>query len=131
MRSVRRVVFVAVVSILLLIGLLGVYSYQLDHRAERIFRISYKFSTRDHAPTLVDLRQQFGADLKQPDPCTAWGCKYEVILTNRVLAMIHLSLPTALSSSFWVKDNTVQENVVELWTVSRVAYVDAKYCNEL
>jgi hypothetical protein len=122
MRSVRRVVFVAVVSILLLIGLLGVYSYQLDHRAERIFRISYEFSTRDHAPTLVDLRQQFGADLKQPDPCTAWGCKYEVILTNRVLAMIHLSLP---------KDNTVQENVVELWTVSRVAYVDAKYCNEL
>jgi hypothetical protein len=117
------------VSGLVLVGVLGAYSHQVEHRAERIFRISYEFSTRD-APTLDDLRHQFGADLKQPDPCTPWGCKYEVTLTNRVLATIHLSLPTALSSSFWVKDSTVQENVVELWTVNRVAYVDAKYCNE-
>lgn len=113
-----------------MISALSAYSHQVKHRAERIFRISYEFSTKDHPPTLDDLRQQFGADLKQPDACTAWGCKYEVTLTNRALATIHLSLPTALSSSFWVKDNTVQENVVELWTVNRVAYVDAKYCNE-
>ncbi len=130
MRNVRRGIIVAIVSGLLLIGVLGAYSHRVEHRAERIFRISYEFSTKDHAPTLDDLRQQFGPDLKQPDPCMAWGCKYEVTLTNRLLATIHLSRPTALSSSFWVKDNVVQENVVELWTINRVAYVDAKYCNE-
>ena len=97
--------------------------------------MSYELSTQSHAPTLGNLRQQFGTELKQPDPCTASGCKYEVMLSNRALARLRLSPYTALSSSFWVKNDAVQENVVELWTVSRQgrvigAYVDAKYCKE-
>jgi hypothetical protein len=57
------------------------------------------------------------------------------MLSNRALARLHLSPYTAFSSSFWVKDDLVQENVLQLWTVNRqgrmiVAYVDAKYCEE-
>jgi hypothetical protein len=49
--------------------------------------------------------------------------------------MVHLSQHTSLSSSFWVKDDIVQENVMQLWTVNGqgrmiVAYVDHKYCKE-
>jgi hypothetical protein len=133
MRSVRRITLVAIVSALLLIAALGVYPHYLRSSAEKIFRVSHELSTRNHPPTLGDLRQQFGADLKQPDPCMASGCKYEVMLSNRALARIRLIPYTALSSSFWVKDDVVQENVAELWTVNRegrmiVAYVDAKYC---
>jgi hypothetical protein len=70
------------VSAILLIGVLSVYSHHVNRRAEEIFHKSYELSTRSHVPTLGDLRQLFGADLKQPDPCTPWGCKYEATLSN-------------------------------------------------
>jgi hypothetical protein len=100
---------------------------------ETVLHESYELSTGEHAPTLGDLRQRFGTELKQPDPCTASGCKYEIMLSNRALAKLHLSPYTALSSSFWVRNDLVQENMLELWTLNRqgriiVAYVDAKYC---
>ncbi len=133
MRIAPRIALVAVVSVLLCVGALRIYSHQLKGRAETVLRESYELSTGKRAPTLGDLRQRFGTELKQPDPCTASGCKYEIMLSNRALARLHLATYAALSSSFWVRDDLVQENDLSLWTVNRqgrmiVAYVDAKYC---
>lgn len=133
MRIVPRIALVAIVSVLLCVVAHYIYSHRLKGRAETVLRESYELSNGDHTPTLGDLRQRFGTELKQPDPCTASGCKYEIMLSNRALARLHLSPYTALRSSFWVRDDLVQENVLELWTVNRlghviVAYVDAKYC---
>jgi hypothetical protein len=133
MRNGLRILLVGIASLLFVVGAVGIYSHQLRRSAERIVRTSYEFSKRDYAPTLDDLRQQFGSELKQPDQCTASGCKYEVTLSNRALARLHLFPYSALSSSFWVKDNSVQENDLSLWTSNRegrmiLAYVDTKYC---
>jgi len=135
MRIVRRIALVVIVSVLLIVGSVRICSQQLKRTAERVVHVSYELSIRDHAPTLGDLRQQFGTELKQADPCTASGCKYEVTLSNRAFARLHLYPYAAISSSFWVKDDAVQENVVELWTANHEgrmigAYVDAKYCKE-
>jgi hypothetical protein len=128
------IVLVAIISLLLCVVALHIYSHQLKGRAEKVLSESYEFSTGKHAPTLADLRQRFGTELKQPDPCTASGCKYEIMLSNRALARLHLSPYTALRSSFWVRDDSVQENVLQLWTLNRkgrmmVAYADARYCD--
>ena len=133
MRIVPRIVLVAVASVLLCVGALCIYSHQLKGRAGTVLRESYELSTGKAAPTLGDLRQRFGTALKQPDPCTASGCKYEIMLSNLALARLHLAPYTALSSSFWVRNDLVEENDMSLWTVNRqgrmiVAYVDAKYC---
>jgi hypothetical protein len=135
MRIVRRITPIAIVSVLLILGGVCICLHQLKRSAERVVRVSYELSTGGRVPTLVDLRQRFGTDLKQTDPCTAFGCKYEVMLSNLAFARIHLYPYAALSSSFWVKDGVVQENVVQLWTANRggrmiVANVDAKYCKE-
>lgn len=133
MRISLRVLLVGIALLVFVFGAVGIYSYQLRRGAERVVRASYEFSKRDHAPTLGDLRQQFGNELKQPDPCTAFGCKYEVTLSNRALARFHLFSYSVLSSSFWVKDDSVQENDLVLWTANRqgrmiLTYVTAKYC---
>jgi len=133
MRIVPRIALFAIVSVLLSVVALHIYSRHVKGRAETVLRESYELSRGEHAPTLSDLRQRFGTELKQSDPCIASGCKYEIMLSNRALAKLYLSPYTTLSSSFWVRDDLVQENVLELWTVNRqgrgiVAYVDAKYC---
>lgn len=58
-----------------------------------------------------------------------------VRLSNRMLSKLRLAPYAVFRSSFWVRDNVLEENVLELWTVSRhggmvLAYVDAKYCKE-
>src|SRR5207302_4771673 len=81
MRIVRRLAVVAT-ALMLLLGALGIYSHQLKRSADGVIRVSYELSKRDRTPTIADLRQQFGSELKQPDPCTPSGCKYEVMLSN-------------------------------------------------
>jgi hypothetical protein len=50
-----------------------------------------------------------------------------------LLARFHLAQFTTLKSTFWVRNGTVDENVIEFWTVRGdggmiLAYTDAKYC---
>jgi hypothetical protein len=134
MRAIRRIAVGAVLLTLVLVVSLVIYSNRLERSAEKVVRISYELSQREFRPTLEDLRQQFGTPLKQSAACTASGCGYEVTLSNRALSELRLVPYTALRSSFWVRDNILEENVLELWTVSRrgrmvLAYVDAKYCD--
>jgi hypothetical protein len=93
-----------------------------------ISECAYELSTGKHAPTLGDLHERFGIELKQPDSGTASGCKYEIMLSNRALAGLHLSPYTALSSSFWVRDDLVQENVLQLWDRERQRPHDRGLC---
>jgi hypothetical protein len=115
-------------TVVLVVSLV-IYSNRLERSAEKVVRTSYELSQGKFRPTLEDLRQQFGTGLKQYAACTASGCGYEVTLSNRVLSELRLVPYTALRSSFWVRDDKLDENVLELWTVRIVAYVDAKYCD--
>lgn len=135
MKVLGRLAVFGLASILMCLGVLAIFLHRLNGAAERILATSYQLSTQDHPPTLRDLQRRFGNELVQPDPCIASGCKYEVIVSNLPLAQIRLLPYAALSSSFWVKDNAVEENVVQLWTRNRggrmiLAYADARYCEE-
>jgi hypothetical protein len=133
-RTLQRIVVVGVLLILFLVVALFIYSKKLKHSAEKVVRVSYELSQRESSPTLEDLRQRLGTQLRQSAACTDSGCGYEVTLSNRLLFKLRLAPYTALRSSFWVRDNVLEENVVEVFTVNRrggmVVYVDAKYCEE-
>jgi hypothetical protein len=134
MSAIRRIAVSGVLLTLVVVVSLVIYSNRLERSAEKVIRISYELSQGKFRPTLEDLRQHFGTGLKQSAACTASGCGYEVTLSNRVLSELRLVPYTALRSSFWVRENMLEENVLELWTVSRrgrmvLAYVDAKYCD--
>ena len=134
MRTLQRIVVVGLLLALVPAVALVIYSKRLKHSAEKVVRVSYELSQRESPPTLEDLRQRLGTQLRQSAACTDSGCEYEVRLSNRLLSKLRLAPYTALRSSFWVRDNVLEENVLEEWTVSRrggvVAYVDAKYCEE-
>jgi hypothetical protein len=134
MSAIWRIAVGGVLLTLVLVVSLVIYSNRLERSAEKVVRISYELSQGKFRPTLEDLRQKFGTGLEQSAACTASGCGYEVTLSNRVLSKLRLVPYTALRSSFWVRDNGLEENILELWTVSRrgrmvLAYVDAKYCD--
>jgi len=120
--------------ILLSLGALGIYSHQLKRSADKVVRVSYELSQREHPPTLDEIRQQFGSQLKQPDPCQASGCGYEVTLSNRVLADIHVAPYRALRSYFWAKDGVLEGSMLVFWTTGsqgRMVKTDVqtKYCD--
>lgn len=120
---------------LLLVVAVAVYSQWLKHGTDKVVRVSYELSRRESPPTIEDLWHRFGTELRQSAACTTSGCGYEVVLSNRILSTLRLAPYTVLRSSFWVRDNVLEENVLELWTVSShrgmvLAYVDAKYCKE-
>jgi hypothetical protein len=115
-------------------GVLAIYSYRLKFRADRLVRVSDELSRQEYPPTLDEIRQQFGTELKQPDPCTPSGCGYEIILSNRLLAEIHMAPFTALRSYFWVRDGVLDGNMLVFWAADsqgRLAKVDiqTKYCD--
>jgi len=135
MRIIQRVVVVGVLLTLFLAVALLTYAKELEHDVRKVIRASHELSQRESPPTLDDIRQRFGTQLKQSGACARSGCEYEVKLSNELLSKLHLSPYTALRSSFWVRDNVLEENVLEVWTVSKGggmmgAYVDAKYCEQ-
>lgn len=134
MRLVCRLAVLGGILALLLVGAIGIYLHQLKRSADKVVRFSYTLSQRENLPTLDEIRRQFGTQLKQPDPCTASGCQYEVMLSNLVLAGIHLAPYTALRSTFWVKDGLVESNSLIFWTGGgqrRMVVIDVltKYCD--
>jgi len=135
MRTLQRTAVVGVLLALLVAVALVIYSNRLKRSAEKVVRISYELSQRENLPTLDEIRQQFGTQLKQPDPCTASGCQYEVMLSNLVLAEIHLAPYTALRSTFWVKGGVLESNSLEFWTAGSQhrmvgMSVLTKYCDQ-
>jgi len=68
MRLVFRLAVLGGTFTLLLVGALGIYLHQLKPSADKVVRVSYELSQRENLPTLGEIRQQFGTQLKQPDP---------------------------------------------------------------
>jgi hypothetical protein len=91
------------------------------------------FQGRSNHGHFKNIRQRLGSELKQPDPCTACGCGYEVLLSNRMLAAVHLP-HAVLRSHFWVRNGVIESNRLEFWTANgraivALSYVDIKYCD--
>lgn len=133
MRLVKKV-SIALVAVVILSSI-GVMTarYELRHDAARIISSSYELFQQEQRPSLDNLRQRFGDKLKQTSPCKDVGCGFEVVLSNPLLARFHLAQFATLKSTFWVRHDTVDENIVEFWTVQEdgamtLAYTDAKYC---
>jgi hypothetical protein len=133
MRLVRKLL-IALVAVVLLSSIVVVIARCETRRsADRIIRSSYELFQQEQRPSLDDVRRRFGDELRQTSSCKDFGCGFEVVVSNHLLAQLHLARFTTLKSTFWVRDGLVDENVVEFWTVREgrgmmLAYTDAKYC---
>jgi hypothetical protein len=115
------------------ISAIGIYSYHLKRTADDAVKAVYEFSNRQHPPTIQEVRRRFGSALRQPDPCIAEGCGYDLLLSNRILAATHLVPYAALRSYYWTRNGIVDQSGLEFWTTARsgaaiLAYVIVKYC---
>ena len=134
MRLIRRV-SIARVSVVLSGSIVIVIArYETKRNADRTVRLSYELFQQGQRPTLEDIMQRFGGELKQTSACKDFGCGFEVVVSNGLLARLHLAKLTTLTSEFWVRDGLVDENVIEFWTIREngqmiLEYTDAKYCN--
>ncbi len=113
----------------------SIYRFQLRRSAEDVVRASYGLSLQRRPPTVQELRERFGRALQQPNPCTADGCGYDIVLSNLSLAELHLLPYTALTSSFWAKNGVVESNSLELWMSTpngawALSSVLVKYCDQ-
>jgi hypothetical protein len=107
----------------------------LKGQADHVVNIAYELSLSANPPTIQELRRRFGSELRQPDPCAADGCGYDLFVSNRPLAAARLVPYAALRSYFWVKNGVVYENRLEFWTVTKqgpmvLSYVVVKYCED-
>lgn len=133
MRLVRRL-SIALFAVVLLNSIVVIITrYEIRRNADRIARSSYELFLQEQRPTLDDIRRRFGDQLGQTSPCNDFGCGFEVVVSNHLLARFHLARFTTLRSTFWVRNGSVDENVVQFWTVqgggwTTLAYTDAKYC---
>src|SRR5579864_2869401 len=115
MRKVRFVI-VAAVGSLIALCIIWAYSLELEHRANRLVRVCYEFSERGNPPSLEEIRNIFGSDLKQLGPCSNDGCGYEVNVTNGLLHALHLAPYTNLRTQFWEEKGVMQSNSVYFYT---------------
>jgi hypothetical protein len=132
MKLIQGLPVSAVALALVAVCVFGVYSYQLKRNADEAVRVSYDLSQKEQ-PTVQELRQRLGSALEQPDPCTTYGCGYQILLSNRVLANFHLVPYTVLRSYFWTRNGVIEENSLEFWTIGSegsmvLSYIDLKYC---
>src|SRR5579863_3507948 len=112
----RRSAVFAIVVMLLAVAASGIYLYRIKRNADSVVRIAYELTLNGHPPTIRELRQRFGSELKQNDPCALDGCDYDLFVSNRVLAAVGLIPYATLRSSFWVKNGVVDASGLEFWS---------------
>jgi len=132
-KLIQRLLLFAIVLAVLPGCTFCIYSYRLKRSAHAVVRVAYELSQKGRAPTLQDVRQRFGGALEQPDPCRAYGCGYQIMLYNRVLATVHLPY-VVLRSYFWARNGVIDDNRLEFWTVGSqgvmvLSYAEVKYCD--
>jgi len=114
-------------------GSLFLYVHFLNERAKMMVQTAYELSDQKQIPTLADIREHFGNELKQLDGCTASECGYTVVLSNRVLAVLHIIPYTEMKSYFWVRDGLVLETMMDYTTTVNhryniVSHVQIDFC---
>jgi hypothetical protein len=90
MRHLYRLVVGGSILALLFVGAVGIYPQRLKRSADRVVRASYELAKRQTPPTLDEIRQRLGPELKQPDPCTPFGCGYEVSIVANVIPFLSI-----------------------------------------
>jgi hypothetical protein len=116
MAWIRRSVFVLGALATVVPCTLAAYAHYLRYRADDLLRISFELAQQRRPPTTQQLRQRFGSAMQESNICTPEGCGYDVLVTNRILAILHLAPYTALESSFWLERDVLQSNDVKFWT---------------
>jgi hypothetical protein len=115
--------FAAIVVILAVVGCLFLYAYLLRNRAESLVRSAHELSNYKSGPlTSAVLKKQYGSSLKTLQDCTPSFCGYEVVVTNRVLALLRLVPYTELKSQFWLRNGVVYENMLDYMTTVHRRY---------
>jgi hypothetical protein len=114
--------FAGIVVILPIVGCFFLYSYLLRKRGESMVRSAYELSNYNGPLTSTVLKKQYGRSLKTLPECTPSLCAYEVVIKNRVLALLHLVPYTELRSQFWLRNGVVYENMLDYMTT-----VDRRY----
>ena len=128
MRKVRFVIIAAVCSLIALC-FIWAYSFELEHRANRLVRVCYEFSERGKPPSLEEIRKIFGSGLQQLGPCSNDGCGYEVNVSNGLLHAFQLVPYTNLRTQFWEQKGIMQSNSVYFYTIPHANLsVLVKYC---
>jgi hypothetical protein len=112
----RAVITVAVACLGLSIGCVALYAHFVRKRAESLVLSAVMFSSNANPFPVAALRQQYGSRLKESEGCTASECNYEVVVSNRLLATLHLVPYTELKSNFWVRNGEVFENMLDYTT---------------
>jgi hypothetical protein len=127
----RLTIAVAAVGVVAF-GSLFLYEHLLNQRAEFMVRNVYELSEQQ-IPTLVDIQERFGKQLKQLDGCTPSECGYTVVLSNRVLAALHTIPYTELKFVLRVRNGLVLETMVDYTTTVNhrynvVSHVQIDFC---
>lgn len=114
-------------------GSFFLYARLLNEQAERMLRTVYELSQQEQIPTLADIRERFGKQLKQLDGYTDSECGYTAVVSNRVLAAIRMTPYTEVKSYFWVRNELVLGTMVDYSTTVKnrynvVAHVQIDLC---
>ena len=110
-----------------------IYVYTLREKADSLVSGAYALSLSKANPTLIEVQQRYGKRL-QLDGCDRLGCSYTVRLSNRHVAALRIVRFAEITSSFWVRDGVVLENILS-YTVrddrqrSITAHVQVDYCD--
>jgi hypothetical protein len=125
----HRLIIAAVSCLIAGLCFLWAYSLEVQHRANRLVRICYRFSEHGKAPSLEEIRKAFGSDLQQIGPCSHDGCGYEVNVSNGLLYRLRIAPYTNLRTQFWEEKGIMQSNSVYYYTMPHANLsVLVKYC---
>jgi hypothetical protein len=86
-----------------------------------MLRTVYELSDQEPPPTLSEIQQRFGKELKL-GTCGASDCFYIVVVSNRALAAIHATPYTEMKSYFGVRNGVVLGTMTDYSTT-----VDHRY----
>jgi len=110
----------------------GLYVHVLSSRAESMVRIAYELSEQAQPPTLGELRERYGDQLRI-NGCAGADCAYTVTLSNRFLAALQLVPYTELQSHFWLRDGVLSGHMLDYRIVghrySVVTHVQTDFCD--
>jgi hypothetical protein len=96
---------------------------------------TYELSEEKQIPTLAEVRERYGNELKQLGECDVSDCQYSVVLSNRALAAFHVVPYTEMESYFSVRNGLVTGNMVNYTTrvggrYSVTSHVQIDFCDE-
>src|SRR6476659_8738403 len=118
---IQRLIAAVAVSVLIACCSMFLYSQLLRKRAQFIVRTTYELSEEKRSHTVGEIRERFGSGL-QLDECRGSECGYKIVLSNRVLAALHLVPFTEMESYFWTRDAVVYRNMLDYTTTVNRRY---------